>query len=159
MGIEIERKFLLKNDRWRDESMPEILLRQGYLSTEKERTVRIRIANEKAFLTIKGIAKGSQRPEFEYGIPANEAQEMLTHLCVKPIIEKYRFKVTYSGLIWEIDEFIGDNAGLILAEVELVSPEQKISLPDWIGTEVTGDPKYYNSNLIKNPYKNWTKIN
>ena len=155
MGVEIERKFLLANDHWRDEKAKGILYRQGYLCTEKERTVRVRVAGEKAYLTIKGMSHGAQRMEFEYEIPIHDANEMTHSMCMKPLIEKHRYKIQHSGLIWEIDEFLGDNAGLIMAEVELERPEQNIILPEWIGTEVTGDPAYYNANLIKNPYKNW----
>ena len=157
MGVEIERKFLLANNHWRTENIQGILYRQGYLGREKERTVRIRVAGKNAYLTIKGISQGAQRLEFEYEIPLHDANEMMHTMCIKPLIEKYRYKIQHSGLIWEIDEFLGDNAGLILAEVELQHPEQNIILPDWIGTEVTGDPGYYNANLIKNPYKNWDK--
>jgi len=154
MGKEIERKFLVKGNRWKEISTG-VLFRQGYLSTVKERTVRVRTIDNKGFLTIKGITVGATRPEYEYEISVSDANEMLDSLCEKPIIEKNRAKIEYKGLIWEVDEFFGENEGLVFAEVELESEEQKIELPDWIGEEVTGNPMYFNSNLIKNPFKNW----
>jgi adenylate cyclase len=154
MGIEIERKFLVINNQWRGGS-PGILYRQGYLSMEKKRVVRIRCAGSQAFLTIKGPSTGRQRLEYEYEIPQDEANELMDELCIRPIIEKYRYKVAYAGLIWEIDEFLGKNQGLVLAEVELEESEQKVDLPNWIGEEVTGDPKYYNVNLVSNPFNEW----
>ena len=158
MGVEIERKFLLKNDNWRSGNETGVLYRQGYLSTEPERVIRVRIVNQTGVLTIKGKSKGAQRKEFEYEIPFSDAGELLDKICIYPIIEKYRYKINYRNLTWEIDEFIGENSGLILAEVELKDAHQKIAFPEWIGVEVTEDPKYYNSNLVKNPYKNWTKL-
>ncbi len=154
MGKEIERKFLIKGDDWKKNSK-EVLFRQGYLSTVKERTVRVRTIDNKGFLTIKGITVGATRAEYEYEISVSDANEMLDSLCEKPIIEKTRTKIEYKGLIWEIDKFFGENEGLIVAEVELVSEDQKPAIPEWIGEEVTGDPRYFNSNLIKNPFKNW----
>jgi len=154
MGKEIERKFLIKGNDWKKNSK-EVLFRQGYLSTVKERTVRVRTIDNKGFLTIKGITIGATRAEYEYEISVSDAKEMLDSLCEKPIIEKTRTKIEYKGLIWEVDEFFGENEGLIVAEVELVSEDQKPAIPEWIGEEVTGDPRYFNSNLIKNPFKNW----
>ncbi len=154
MGIEIEKKFLVKNSEWRKNS-DGILFRQGYLSTVKERTVRVRTINDKGFLTIKGINIGATRAEYEYEISVSDANEMLDSLCEKPIIEKKRHKIEFRNLIWEVDEFFGENKGLIIAEVELGSEDQEIHFPDWIGKEVTGDARYFNSNLIKNPFKNW----
>ena len=154
MGKEIERKFLIKGDDWKKNSK-EVLFRQGYLSTVKERTVRVRTIDNKGFLTIKGITVGATRAEYEYEISVSDANEMLDSLCEKPIIEKTRTKIEYKGLIWEIDKFFGENEGLIVAEVELVSEDQQPEIPEWIGEEVTGDPRYFNSNLIKNPFKNW----
>ncbi len=153
MAKEIERKFLLKDNAWR-EGAKGIVYRQGYLSTVKERTVRVRTDGNKAHLTVKGINIGPTRLEFEYEIPVEEANEMLA-LCERPLIEKTRYLVKFGGLTWEIDQFHGDNKGLILAEVELSDEEQQIDLPDWIGREVTEDPRYFNANLIKNPYKSW----
>ena len=154
MGKEIEKKFLIKNDEWR-EGAKGTKYRQGYLSTVKERTVRVRTIDERGFLTIKGVNVGAVRAEYEYEIPAKDADEMLTDLCEKPLIEKNRYKISYKNLVWEIDEFFGDNNGLIVAEVELTDEHQSIDLPSWIGEEVTGDPKYFNSSLIKHPYSKW----
>lgn len=154
MGKEIERKFLVKSDEWKALAKGKYY-RQGYLSTVKERVVRVRTIDDKGFLTIKGLTVGVSRSEFEYSIPAEDANIMLDNLCEKPIIEKYRAKVEYGGLIWEIDEFHGENEGLTVAEVELKDENQKIELPSWIGEEVSGDPRYFNSNLIANPYTKW----
>jgi adenylate cyclase len=154
VGIEIEKKFLLKGDEWRALGHP-VQYRQGYLNRSKERTVRVRTMGEKGYLTIKGISKGMKRTEYEYEIPKADAVAMLNDLVEKPVIEKNRCRVEYRGLIFEIDEFFGENQGLILAEVELVSEDQKIDLPGWIGKEVTHDPRYYNSNLVLHPYTKW----
>ena len=154
MGKEIERKFLVKKERWQPDGKVE-LYRQGYLSTVKERVVRVRMAGEKAFITIKGITEGFTRLEFEYEIPLKDANTMLDTLCERPPIEKYRYPVEYDGMIWEIDVFMGDNEGLVLAEVELKSETQKFDLPYWAGVEVSEDPRYYNANLVKNPFREW----
>jgi CYTH domain-containing protein len=152
MPKEIERKFLLKGYAWRNEKA--MKYRQGYLNTAKERTVRVRIIGDKGYLTIKGIAIGASRLEFEYEIPCQDAN-ILLDICEKPLIEKNRYKVEEGGFIWEIDEFFGENQGLIIAEVELESEDQEFPKPDWVGEEVTGDPRYFNANLIKNPYTKW----
>jgi CYTH domain-containing protein len=154
MGKEIERKYLIKEDTWRKNASG-TTYRQGYLSTVKERTVRVRTIDDKGFLTIKGITIGATRREYEYEIPMVDANEMLDELCEKPIIEKTRFKISHAGLTWEIDEFAGVNQGLIVAEVELESEDQNIDFPPWVGEEVSGDPRYFNSNLIANPFANW----
>jgi CYTH domain-containing protein len=154
MPQEIERKFLLENDTWRPGAVG-VRYRQGYLSTEKQRTVRVRTAGDKGYLTIKGESVGATRSEYEYTIPLADADEMLDRLCLRPIIEKVRYRIPFAGLTWEVDEFEGENAGLILAEVELQSEEQAVELPGWVGTEVTGDPRYFNSNLIAHPYTGW----
>lgn len=154
MGIEIERKFLVTSDAWKA-SAAGVLYRQGYLSTDKARTVRIRIAGEKAFITIKGMASGIVRPEFEYEIPLDDAAAMLDTLCLQPLIEKRRYTLEYKGLRWEVDEFFGENQGLVVAEVELASADQAIELPGWIGTEVTDDARYFNSSLIAYPFTRW----
>jgi CYTH domain-containing protein len=154
MGKEIERKYLVKSNEWKNLAKG-TSYRQGYLSTVKERTVRVRTIDEKGFLTIKGITVGASRAEYEYEIPAKDADAMLSNLCEKPLIEKNRYKIGHAGMTWEVDEFFGDNDGLIVAEVELAAEDQKIELPSWIGEEVTSDPRYFNSNLTKNPYKNW----
>jgi CYTH domain-containing protein len=154
MGKEIERKFLLKRDAWRSLAKG-TKYRQGYLNSVKERVVRVRTIDDKGFLTIKGITTGATRVEYEYEIPAKEATAMLDDLCEKPIIEKNRYKIDFAGFIWEVDEFFGENQGLIVSEVELESEDQSFEKPEWIGDEVTGDPKYFNSNLILNPYTKW----
>ena len=153
MGMEIERKFLLSNDNWRTLGI-RIHYAQGYLVADGERTVRVRIAGTEGFLTIKGKSKGFSRKEFEYPIPVDEATEML-QMCTLPAIEKYRTKVLIDGKIWEIDEFEGENKGLIMAEIELNSEDETFAVPSWIGQEVTGDVRYFNSWLAQNPFKNW----
>lgn len=154
MGLEIERKFLVLNDRWRHTAQGEILC-QGYIPTRDARTVRIRRAGDRGYLTLKGPAVGLARPEFEYPIPLEDAQVMLETLCEPPLIEKTRYRLPLGDIVWEIDEFWGANQGLIVAEVELSSPEQAIALPEWIGAEVTADPRYQNSNLARHPYSTW----
>ena len=154
MGKEIERKFLLKSDAWRALATG-TAYRQGYLNSAKERTVRIRTVGDKAFLTIKGISVGVTRAEYEYPIPFDDCNAMLDNLAEKPLIEKKRYKIAAGGFIWEIDEFFGENQGLIVAEVELASEDQVFEKPAWIGDEVSGDPRYFNSNLIKHPYSRW----
>jgi CYTH domain-containing protein len=154
MGQEIERKFMVQSDAWRT-GQPGILCRQGYLVGSIDCTVRVRIHGEDGFLTIKGRQQGISRPEFEYAIPAAEAQEMLDRLCPHPLVEKYRFVREYGGLKWEIDEFIGDNQGLVVAEVELRSVDQSFARPDWLGREVSDDPRYLNVNLATRPYGKW----
>ncbi|MFQ5584378.1 MAG: CYTH domain-containing protein [Calditrichia bacterium] len=154
MATEIERKFLLKNDSWRHGAKG-MQVRQGYLCTDIERTARVRTVGNNGFLTIKGKSKGAARREFEYAIPLTDANTMLEELCKKPLIEKKRYKIEYGGFIWEVDEFYGENEGLILVEVELEHENQELSFPDWVGREVTGDPKYFNANLIEHPYKTW----
>lgn len=154
MGIEIERKFLLKGDAWRSLGQP-VLLRQGYLSSNKERVVRVRIEGEGATLTIKGRSSGATRGEWEYPIPLADAAELLDGLCEQPLIEKYRRRIAFAGNVWEVDEFLGANQGLAFAEIELSSEDQAFDKPDWIGAEVTHDPRYYNSSLIRLPYSQW----
>ena len=154
MAKEIERKFLVKGDAWRALAKG-TTYRQGYLNSAKERTVRVRTAEDKAFLTIKGLTLGATRAEYEYEIPFDEGKAMLDALAEKPLIEKKRYKIPAGGLTWEIDEFLGDNAGLIVAEVELKSEDQAFERPVWLGDEVTGDTRYYNANLIKKPFTRW----
>jgi len=153
MGKEIERKYLVKGETFKE--MGEgVLYRQGYLNSQKERVVRARTMGSKAALTIKGITVGATRLEFEYDIPMDDCNQLLD-LCEQPIIEKTRYKVPFGGLIWEVDEFHGVNDGLVVAECELESEDQSIDKPEWIGDEVTGDPRYFNSNLIANPFTTW----
>ena len=153
MALEIERKFLVEEDAWPNEQGT--MYCQGYLNSDKKRNVRVRTIDDKGYLTIKGIARGAVRVEYEYEIPKAEAEAMLDDLCEKPLIEKRRYKIKYKGLVWEIDEFFGENLGLIVAEVELESEDEQPFKPEWIGEEVTGDPKYFNANLIHHPYNKW----
>jgi len=154
MGVEIERKFLLQGAAWRTLGEP-ILLRQGYLSLDPARTVRVRIEGARAFLTIKGKSVGATRGEWEYPIPVSEAVELLDGLCQQPLVEKVRRRIAIGPHTWEVDEFLGPNAGLLVAEIELASEHEVFEKPDWIGREVTGDPRYFNSNLIRHPYSQW----
>lgn len=154
MGVEIERKFLLAGDAWRSLGEP-VLLRQGYLSSQPERVVRVRIEGERATMTIKGRSSGATRGEWEYEIPLADANELLDQLCEKPIIEKYRSRIPFAGRTWEVDEFLGANKGLMFAEVELESEDQQFDKPSWIGEEVTHDARYYNSSLIRLPFSQW----
>lgn len=159
MAVEIERKFLVKNDSWRNDAQGNAItgvrFRQGYLSSKPEATVRVRLEGEKAKLTIKGKNKGIARAEFEYDIPQQDANAMLDSLCEKPLIEKVRYYRNEDGFTWEIDVFEGENQGLIVAEVELESEQQSLALPSWVGEEVSSDPHYFNANLVSNPFKNW----
>src|SRR5688500_10113732 len=154
MGQEIERKFLIKGNDWPREKGKKY--RQGYLSLDKERTVRVRLAGDKGYLTIKGKNAGASRSEFEYEIPKEEAETLLDQLCLKPLIEKTRYKIDQDGLTWEIDEFSGENKGLILAEIELEREDQPFDKPAWLGQEVTDDPRYYNANLVQHPFSEWS---
>lgn len=154
MAKEIERKFLVKGEKWKVAAKGTVY-RQGYLSSVKERVVRVRTIENKGFFTIKGITKGVSRSEFEYEISVEDANIMLDEICEKPLIEKKRYKIAVGALVFEVDEFFGENEGLVVAEVELKDEKQKIELPDWIGAEVSGDPRYFNSNLIQHPYKKW----
>ncbi len=156
MGVEIEKKYLVRGTAWK-EGARGVHYRQGYLSSQPGRTVRVRAVEDKGYLTIKGLSSGAARPEYEYEIPVGEATEMLRNLCEQPIIEKVRYKIPYAGLLWEVDEFLGENAGLIVAEVELADENQPVSLPPWAGAEVTADPRYYNASLFKHPYSRWEK--
>ncbi|MBT4035379.1 MAG: CYTH domain-containing protein [Candidatus Marinimicrobia bacterium] len=154
MGQEIERKFLVTATTYR-ELAEGTHYKQGYLNSQKERVVRVRTIDETGYMTVKGITKGATRLEYEYKIPAKDADELLEQLCEQPIIDKHRYKVPMGDFVWEIDEFHGENDGLTVAEVELLSEDQEFPKPEWIGEEVTGDPRYYNSNLIANPYTKW----
>ena len=153
MGIEIERKFLVVGEAWRQGLSPE-RLSQGYLNRDKQRTVRVRIAGQQAWLTIKGESRGATRAEFEYPIPVADARQMLA-LADGPCIEKIRWRVSHGGMLWEIDEFLGENAGLVVAEIELESEDQAFERPDWLGEEVTADTRYFNSSLAKQPFSRW----
>ena len=154
MGIEIERKFLLVGDGWRALGTP-VLLRQGYLSSDPGRVVRVRVEGQRGAITIKGRSTGATRGEWEYEIPLADANELLDQLCEQLIIEKFRSRITYAGNVWEADEFLGANQGLRFAEIELKSEDQQFDKPDWIGEEVTDDPRYYNSSLVRLPFSQW----
>ena len=153
MGIEIERKFLIDFNKIKDFD-DKYYIKQGYILNSKEKVVRVRVTDNKCFLTIKGQNIGMTRPEFEYEIPRYEAEQMLDTMC-SDVLEKTRYIFSIFCDVWEIDEFHGDNKGLIVAEVEVPSEDYNLTLPKWIVEEVTNDTKYYNNNLIKNPYKDW----
>jgi adenylate cyclase len=152
---EIERKYLVSGEEWRGETVASHRFRQGYLSTVKERTVRVRVVGDTGLLTVKGITIGATRAEFEYEIPVADAATMLDELCERPLIEKTRHIVVHGGVTWEIDEFAGENEGLIVAEVELDREDQELVNPGWVAAEVTDDPRYFNSNLTKLPFTRW----
>ena len=152
MATEIERKFLVRGNEWR-QGRP-LRVSQSYLSRDKKRTVRVRIAENRAYLTIKGPNRGASRAEYEYEIPRHDAEELMA-LCDGPPLEKNRYTVTHAGVRWEIDEFLGANAGLVVAEIELANEEQAFQRPRWVSTEVTYEPRYFNSSLIAEPYATW----
>ena len=154
MGIEIERKFLLADGSWHGLGQP-TPMRQGYLVADPARTVRVRIEGARAVITIKSKSTGARRGEWEYEIPVPDAAELLERLCEQPLVEKVRHRIEHAGHTWEVDEFQGENAGLVVAEIELGSEDEAFDTPDWIGQEVTGDPRYYNSSLIRLPYSKW----
>lgn len=156
MAIEIERKFLLKNDLWRDEADQGTRYSQGYLVGSKFASVRVRIQGERAFINIKSATIDITRQEYEYEIPLDEAHEMLETLCEKPLIDKTRYRLHDGNHEWEIDVFAGDNAGLVVAEIELTDIDESFEKPDWLGEEVSDDVRYYNVNLVKHPYKDWS---
>jgi adenylate cyclase len=155
MGTEIERKFLVINDNWRMTADTCINVIQGYFTTDKKCSIRVRLSGDKANLNIKSATLGVTRAEFDYPIPAAEAQEMLELLCIKPLIEKKRYLVHFGQHLWEVDVFSGENKGLVVAEIELAHIDEDFIRPDWIGAEVSHDPRYYNVCLVKKPYKNW----
>jgi len=155
MPVEIERKFLLSSDKWRDEVVRSSRIRQGYMGIIDKASVRIRIQGDRANINIKSATLEIRRMEYEYEIPIDEAVEMLDQLCNQPQIDKIRYIVKRDGHVWEIDEFHGDNQGLLVAEVELESEDEAIIKPDWLGDEVTADPRYYNVSLINHPFSKW----
>jgi len=155
MAVEIERKFLLLNDSWRKEASVPVRYRQGYLTGTDKSSVRVRIQGDKAFLNIKSAALGIRRQEYEYSIPLDDAEKLLDDLCNKPLIEKYRYFIKRGQHTWEIDEFLGDNQGLVVAEVELQSENDDIEKPAWLGEEVSEDTRFYNVCLVTHPYKDW----
>lgn len=153
MAKEIERKFLVDLSLL---DLPKgIRIVQGYIPTQGKTVVRVRIKGEQAFLTIKGQNQGAVRSEFEYAVPLDDANQMIDELCEKPLIDKTRYNIPYGDHLWELDIFAGENTGLVVAEVEMSSEDETVDLPEWVTQEVTGDAKYYNSNLLSNPYSNW----
>jgi adenylate cyclase len=155
MAIEIERKFRVIDNGWRAAVGSSTLLRQGYLANTTRASIRVRLAGDAAVLSVKAMRPGRAREEFEADIAAADAHEMLSHLCEGPLIEKWRHIVVHAGDRWEIDEFLGDNAGLVIAELELDSEEQDFARPAWLGEEVTDDQRYYNFRLSQHPYRQW----
>ncbi|HEY3447648.1 MAG TPA: CYTH domain-containing protein [Myxococcales bacterium] len=155
MGREIERKFLVKGEGWRGLA-PAVDYRQGYLRTTGA-TVRVRIAGEKGFLTIKGPTQGIGRAEFEYAIPVADARELLDTLCARPQIEKRRHRIPLGAHVWEVDDFLGENAGLVVAEIEIREESEAFEKPEWIGEEVSHDHRYANSALAERPFKTWSR--
>jgi adenylate cyclase len=155
MGQEIERKYLVDHIKWQQIDKPSgQLYRQGYLLTDPNKTIRVRQTTDKGFLTIKGLSIGAIRPEYEYEIPFDEAKELLDNFSISEL-SKIRYKIIFDNKVWEVDEFMGDNIGLIIAEIELTSEAESFNMPTWVDKEVTGQEKYYNSNLSIDPYKNW----
>jgi adenylate cyclase len=154
MGHEIERKFLVRGDAYRALGTAE-RYRQGYVRTAGPATVRVRVAGERGFLTIKGPTQGFTRSEFEYAIPRADAEALLDSLCERPQIEKLRWRIPAGAHTWEVDEFLGDNAGLTVAEIELRAEGEPFARPEWLGEEVTADPRYRNSELARRPYRTW----
>jgi CYTH domain-containing protein len=156
MGIEIERKFLVNKEKWNQVIKKEkSIFRQGYIVSDPEKTIRVRLTDQEGFLTIKGLSVGASRAEYEYKIPKEEAQELLDRFCDSEV-SKIRYFITHDNKLWEVDEFLGQNEGLIVAEIELTSEDESFSLPNWVGKEVTDEKKYSNSNLAINPYINWS---
>ncbi len=155
MATEIERKFLLANDSWREQADVGMAYCQGYLVGSRLASVRVRIQGERAFINIKSATISITRQEYEYEIPVTEAREMLDTLCEKPLVEKTRYRIAQGKHTWEIDEFHGENQGLIVAEIELMDENESFEKPDWLGREVSDDVRYYNVNLVKHPYRDW----
>lgn len=155
MGLEIERKFLLTNDSWRQHVTKSTLIRQGYLAPLDTSSVRVRIEGDKANLNIKSATIGIRRMEYEYAIPLEDAIEMLEQLCPKPQVHKTRHIVSVGNHVWEIDEFYDENQGLVVAELELIDENEAFEMPEWAGQEVSDDARYYNVNLVKNPFSSW----
>jgi adenylate cyclase len=154
-NLEIERKFLVDRTKWSLKQKPEgTLYAQGYLVTDEKKAVRVRVAGSEGYLTIKGRSEGISRPEYEYAIPVGEALDLI-RMFAGPVVEKTRTRISAGKHVWEVDEFHGSNEGLLLAEIELEDPEEMFEKPDWLGLEVTGDPRYYNTFLSESPYGTW----
>lgn len=155
MGVEIERKFLVINDKWHERILSESRIKQGYIANQKHVTVRVRVARDSAWLNIKGATSGIRRAEFEYPVPLEDAESMLQQVVQQPYISKTRYKVKCGNHIWDLDLFDDENRGLVMAEVELEDETEPFEMPEWAGEEVSGDPRYYNASLVKNPYTTW----
>ncbi|MEW8507061.1 MAG: CYTH domain-containing protein [Candidatus Thiodiazotropha sp.] len=155
MALEIERKYLVINNKWRDSIIKESVMKQGYLASQPNATVRVRISDSEARLTIKGSNKGISRSEFEYPIPLQDGQEILDNHISGALIEKVRYRVRCGDHTWDLDVFDGANRGLVIAEVELSSENEEFLLPEWAGDEVSADSRYYNANLVSHPYSDW----
>ncbi|MCG7873228.1 MAG: CYTH domain-containing protein [Candidatus Thiodiazotropha lotti] len=155
MALEIERKFLVINDKWKDSVISEAVIKQGYLATTDHATVRVRVDGDEANINIKGRTVGISRREYEYPIPLEEAEELLKHLVSGAAIDKVRYKVRCGDHIWDLDLFHGANQGLVMAEVELSREDEAFVMPEWAGEEVSGDTRYYNANLVKHPFCEW----
>lgn len=155
---EIERKFLVQDDSWRDRARDPMRIRQGYIIGSAKASVRIRIGGERAWLNLKTATVGVSRAEFDYEIPASEAEQIIDTLCVRPLIEKTRYFVEHAGHCWEVDVFEGENAGLVVAEIELGSENEPFELPAWAGEEVSQDRRYYNASLVQLPYSRWKRL-
>ena len=156
MATEIERKFLVTDSSWKKNVRAQ-RCRQGYICLGSGTTVRVRVMDDQGYLTVKGRGTGIARNEYEYTIPLDDAEEMLESICEKPLIEKNRYRIKHEGMVWEVDEFFGGNKGLIIAEIELERDDQMFSLPAWVGSEVTGDPRFYNVFLVRQPFSKWEK--
>lgn len=155
MAIEIERKFLVRNDSWRRHADAGSRYRQGYLSSDPQCSVRVRVAGEHAWLSVKSVTSAIRRLEYEYPIPLPDAVELLENMCSGPQVEKTRFHVEHAGHVWEVDVFAGANSGLVVAEIELTDEQEAFATPDWLGAEVSHEPRYYNMNLAQLPFSQW----
>ncbi len=155
MGLEIERKYKVRDHGYRKAAVRHYEIRQGFLNDDPQRVVRVRITGPDATLAVKSPLEGTVRREFEYRIPLEEARILIERVCLSPTLQKTRYVVEHAGLTWEVDEFAGDNEGLVIAEVELPDAAAEPVLPPWVGEEVTGDPRYYNASLVRNPYRSW----
>ena len=155
MAVEIERKYLVINDKWKSSVESQSTLKQGYLATVANASIRVRVAEDKAHLNIKSSTVGIRRSEYEYEIPQTDGEEMLAHLTEGAVIDKVRYKVRCGEHLWDLDVFRGDNAGLVVAEVELQSEDEPFEMPEWAGNEVSGDTRYYNASLVKHPFCDW----
>ena len=155
MPNEIERKYLVRDDSWLDDAHEGTVYRQGFLHCHKTASVRVRLSGDKAYLNIKSASLSVIRKEFDYEIPVHDAEDMLDNLCERPLIEKIRYHVDHAGHTWDIDVFEGENDGLVVAEIELKSPDEPFEMPSWAGEDVSEDPRYYNPSLVKHPYKSW----